>query len=721
MKLFGKNIRIAWRGSELLLPALMICMPLVAVKSYAQEKPDDDSIVIKRTLSEVVVHVFEQNIPLPDQPGAVAYLSGRELGRFNDLNIVHAMNTVPGVRMELRSPGSLRLNIRGSTLRAPFGVRNVKVYYNGIPLTDPGGNTYLNQLRFSDMGAVEIIKGPAGSLYGAGIGGVLLIKSDLFKDTLSGVDHLAWTAGGGSFGLLKGTLKAQWGNNKSKSQLRYGEVKKAGYRDHTRLKHRLAAYETTVRLNGKEKLNAFFHYSDLYYQTPGALTEAQFNKNPRASRPASGAFPSSEENQAAVHQKTFLLGIKHSYRFTKTLKNTTALYGAYTDFVNPTVRNYEFRKEPHFGGRTTFHYRRPGKTIQCSYWLGGEFQQGYLGQQDFQNAGGNPDSLMSSHRVNEFTGFLFAQGQWIFPNDWKVNAGMSLNHRSLHFTQTFPGPAVSFRKKSHLIAVPRIAISKKLNPDHLVYLDWSKGFSPPTVPELLPSTNQLNTDLEAEQGLQYEIGGKGYFFHRRLYYDVSLFLMDLTQSISLRRDSSGADYFLNAGGVHKKGVELGLRYALLKTGKTFLKHIDVWNNLTIFDFAYKDYVTGDKNYSGNTMPGTAPFTNVTGMDVLTNIGLNAYLTWQHTAAIPLNNENTVYGSAYDLLGFSVAYRRMVGRAVELNVAAGGDNLLNEKYSLGDDINAYGGRFFNAAPTVNFYMNIGVRVRLSADGQDSEPD
>jgi iron complex outermembrane receptor protein len=50
--------------------------------------------------------------------------------------------------MEERSPGSYRLNIRGSSLRSPFGVRNVKIYYNNIPFTDPGGNTYLNSLAF---------------------------------------------------------------------------------------------------------------------------------------------------------------------------------------------------------------------------------------------------------------------------------------------------------------------------------------------------------------------------------------------------------------------------------------------------------------------------------------------------------------------------------------------------------------------------------------------
>ena len=79
--------------------------------------------------------------------------------------------------MEERSPGSFRLAIRGSSLRSPFGVRNVKVYWNGIPFTDAGGNTYLNLFDFNSIANIEVIKGPGGSMYGAGTGGVVLLES----------------------------------------------------------------------------------------------------------------------------------------------------------------------------------------------------------------------------------------------------------------------------------------------------------------------------------------------------------------------------------------------------------------------------------------------------------------------------------------------------------------------------------------------------------------
>src|SRR5580765_3494197 len=138
------------------------------------QEPEQDS---SQTLNEVIVKAYEQNRKLMQVPASIAVINKTQLSHFNNTNILPALNSNPGIRMEERSPGSYRLNIRGSSLRSPFGVRNVKTYYNDIPYTDPGGNTYLNQLGYYNFNSIEIIKGPASSLYGAGIGGALLIHT----------------------------------------------------------------------------------------------------------------------------------------------------------------------------------------------------------------------------------------------------------------------------------------------------------------------------------------------------------------------------------------------------------------------------------------------------------------------------------------------------------------------------------------------------------------
>src|SRR5690606_41247029 len=80
-------------------------------------------------------------------------------------------------RVEERAPASYRISIRGSPLTAPFGVMNVKIYWNDIPFTTPDATTLLNILDLTNIEKTEIFKGPAGSIYGAGNGGVISFAS----------------------------------------------------------------------------------------------------------------------------------------------------------------------------------------------------------------------------------------------------------------------------------------------------------------------------------------------------------------------------------------------------------------------------------------------------------------------------------------------------------------------------------------------------------------
>src|SRR6478736_1891999 len=156
-----------------------------------------------KVLGEVVVSAYRSDRPVSEVSSSIGLVNEKELTRFNNTSILPAVNTIPGVRMEERSPGSYRFSIRGSSLRSPFGVRNVKFYWNGLPLTDGGGNTYLNLLDFDAFGRAEVIKGPGASLYGSGTGGVVLLNSPLTNQK-----QLQFTALGGSFGLQRYLAKA---------------------------------------------------------------------------------------------------------------------------------------------------------------------------------------------------------------------------------------------------------------------------------------------------------------------------------------------------------------------------------------------------------------------------------------------------------------------------------------------------------------------------------
>ncbi|HLU89656.1 MAG TPA: TonB-dependent receptor plug domain-containing protein, partial [Cyclobacteriaceae bacterium] len=130
-------------------------------KSFRVNPGDNIQVFLDRmefSLSEVVVSSFETERPLLQQAAAIHKVPYSDLLRFNETSLVNAFNTRPGIKVEERAPASYRISIRGSSLRAPFGVRNVKVYWNEIPFTAPDGTTPLNILDLSNLGNTEIIK-----------------------------------------------------------------------------------------------------------------------------------------------------------------------------------------------------------------------------------------------------------------------------------------------------------------------------------------------------------------------------------------------------------------------------------------------------------------------------------------------------------------------------------------------------------------------------------
>ena len=102
-------------------------------------------------LKVVTVTGFSQGEQINKQSAPIAYLSPKELNKFSPNDPVMAWNTFPGVNLEQRALSSYRVSIRGSSIRSPFGVRDVKVYWNGLPFTEANGSTALNLLSNTQM------------------------------------------------------------------------------------------------------------------------------------------------------------------------------------------------------------------------------------------------------------------------------------------------------------------------------------------------------------------------------------------------------------------------------------------------------------------------------------------------------------------------------------------------------------------------------------------
>lgn len=620
---------------------------------------------------------------------------GASLDRYNKTSFLPSFNLLPGVRMEERSPGSYRLNIRGSSLRSPFGVRNVKIYFNGLPLTDAGGNTYFNQLAFNNLASMEVSKGPAGSMYGAGTGGVVLLNSLNPRQLGAGAEIF-----GGSFGLYGLMANARWMAGNKMEAVSASYTAQEGYRDHTRMRRANASYSGELVKKSRYTLTGHLLATDMYYQTPGGLTKAEYEANPKQARPRVGTQPSAEEAKAAIYQQNLMAGLTQQWVAGKGWTNETGLYGAYNQVKNPAIRNYEMRQEPGWGLRTAFT-RETKKTNYRQQWItGAEAQWGDFSTKVYKNNAGEKGALLTDDDLHFFTWNAFTQLSRQYGERWDLTAGVSYFQNRADIKRNFPQGDNGLKKDYLNDWAPRLSVIFRPSGSWQISGLVSKGFSPPTVSELLPSTGVLATDLKPEYGWNFEGGIRWQSHSPRWNFGLNYFRFELMDAIVQRRDSTGADYYTNAGGTLQQGLEWSGGY-LAQFNQGAVQALSFQATYAYSHFRYMGFKQGSMDYSGNTLPSVPTHTFSILADLRFRNSLFMQTTFYAASAIWLNDANTARADPYQLLGFKAGY----GKKIQLY--AGVENLLDQTYSLGNDINAFGGRYFNVAQARNYYAGLKI--------------
>ena len=661
-----------------------------------------DTVTSSRSLNEVVVQAFNTRMQWKKVPAAVALITSNDMTRYANTSLVPVLNEVPGIRMEERSPASYRLSIRGSLLRSPFGVRNVKVYWNDIPLTDAGGNTYLNLVDMNELTGAELIKGPAASTYGAGTGGALLLKSE---QAFSAEPENHFTAGitGGSFGLFGEQTGWNYSKKNFTSSLQQTHQQSDGYREQSASRKDVLKWQGNWQLK-KQNVQFLVFYTDLYYQTPGGITLAQMQVNPKLSRQTAGAIPGSVQQKASIYNKTLFGGLHHEAQLSEHFVLKSFLTGNHTAFTNPFITNYEKRGEANFGAGTNLIYQT--KTANGSFqWMNGaEWLYNHSAINDFGNRGGNADTVQFKDDVFAKQWFAFSQAQWAVNDQWIFTAGFSLNNQSYKYKRLTDPGSVYANKSISMVVTPRVAVLYRINKDISLYALAAKGFSPPALAEVRPSDGNYYGDLNAEYGWNYETGIKGELFDQRLQFDIAAYFFSLQNAIVRRNNSVGAEYFVNAGGTKQNGIESFVKYQMINNPKAFISKIWVHSSYSYQPYRFDDYKQTTNNYSGNELTGVPRNIWVSGLDMIIQNGFYVDASLNCTSRLPLTDANDAYADAYQLLQIKFGYR-CNAKNKKIDLFFGVDNLLNQNYSLGNDINAAGKRYYNPATGRNVFSGI----------------
>lgn len=679
-------------------PAFSGLFFLCALQLHAQQ---DSSV----RLGEAEVRAYPDGRTLLGSPGSISVIDAKQLALHHDYSLVPAMNTIPGVRMEERSPGSFRLSIRGSLLRSPFGIRNIKVYLDDFPLTDAGGNTYLNSLDAGIISRIEVLKGPEASIFGANSGGVVIINPVPKK---ADSNYALAGLSAGSYGMLHEKFAIQESFPRYRFHFTQGFQQSEGYRENSRFRRHYAQLFQQFNYTGRAQLKAVLLYSDLAYRTPGGLTQSQFESNARSARPATATLPGATMQQAGVYNKTWYAGLSHHYVFSHRLRHVITLFGSLTAFENPFITNYETRGEHSSGIRTLVEVSTNEKAPAAVKWQTGiEAQQSRARISNYGNRAGNKDTLQAKDELRALAHFYFTRLSIDLGRRLFLEAAASLNFYAFRFRNEFPAMQDEQQRQFRPQLMPRVALSYLITERMAWRLSASRGFSPPTLAEIRPSNLLVNTALQPENGWNYETGLRYRNRDQRWMIDACVYYFRLDEAIVRRLDTAGNEYFVNAGGTRQAGLELQADISLVKPRNTrLIRELGLRNSFTHQHFLFRNYQDATGNYSGNRLTGTPRFVNVAGLLASFPAGISLFVQYNYTGDIPFDDANTVYAPAYHLVQAKAAWTRRYS-TVKLEVFAGADNILNQRYSLGNDLNAPGGRYYNPAPLRNYFTGINL--------------
>jgi iron complex outermembrane receptor protein len=691
---------------------------LLTTASAHAHAADPDTAVTEYALPDTVRIEGERlSIDPLRVPGAATLLTKDEWERRRLAGIDGVLEQVPGVVAQTRSGAQdVRVTIRGfgargSGDRSNAGTtRGIRFTLDGFPLTEPDGRTSLD---FADPGLMEsirVIRSNSSGLYGPASGGLI----DLYSTSKFKVPFVETAAEFGGFGYSRGHAEFGYVSGLSRLNFSISTSDFDGWRDHS------GGSQTTIMASfhtdpsPRTSVEAFVSGTKNLQRQPGALTQAEFDEDPRQADSTYEAQNSRRDNRIG----------RVAVRLTQRIGDgqTLTLGG----FVEPkTIHRSErnrFRdfQRAHVGG--TALYMVPftvGTTrVRWTSGLDDAFQDGSVLFYDLAPGGTRSTDLAANQRegINVFGAFTeFAVG---LGTRWELTAGGRWDF--VHYiSEDRQAPELNETRTLDR-GSPRAALSYRIHSDHSLYAALSSGIEAPAFNEIDPpapydTVTTLNPFLEPAYSTTVEVGAKGKLHFGRGFetvgYDVAIYTLEVNNDII---PWDGGAFYTTAGKSRRSGIELGLS-AGSNDGLSGRVSLAATKN------RYVDYETGAPDTSGNIVPVRYDDNESAGIP---STVFNASLRYQfgrgprgpyvegayhHIGEYFANDANTDVVEAYNVVDLTVgASHRFTYTTADFFVS--GRNLTDETYAASAYVNGANGRYLE--PGMERNVLVGVKLRIA---------
>ncbi len=580
------------------------------------------------------------------------------LKRAGAVDLEGGLNQIPGVKMETRGAGgSRRIRMRGSSLRSPFGVRNVWTLLDGFVLTTADGDSPVEWLDPGLLAGVEIMTGPSGAALGGSYSGALwaLSATNATRLTLRGATLGAGAAGEGASGSVAAqAAHGPW-------QVGWVSASQPGFREQeANRKHQGDLHWRQSR--GDWEQHAWLGLFDGMWELPGSLTAEDADAAPtRAPGVAYGARVErrrvatgwSQERERGGFWALLSLTDKHNPYGTSPFYNGDKREQA----ANASLRMVR-RGVLHVGDRSRWSWLTHA-VVQSD---GLRLEETDIGGEELRY-----DLASRTHR-----GWASAGVQRVGESGVAWHAGLAANHMA-RTTEGSVQDSLPFDERFHTTRLlPRAGIRIPAGPRMTGFLEWGTGINAPTSFEIVDPATLEATELRPEWGQTLEAGVRTQ--PGRWQAEATAFIQQVRDAIGVIPGPTDAPVLANADALQMRGIEVQA------SGGTASFAVRVW--ATLHRFAVQ--TLGD----AYAMPGTPLHT------------AGATLTWQRRAwsvhlrhrwndRAPLSNSGADWAPAHHRLDATVTWLR---GPWEVSLSA--LNATNSRYSDWYQVNAFGGKYFN---------------------------
>jgi iron complex outermembrane receptor protein len=621
-------------------------------------------------------------------------------------SLTEALLFVPGVVVSNRYNPTQdpRLAIRGFGARSAFGIRGVRVLRDGIPLTAADGQTAVDFLDLESLGAAELFRGSASALYGNSSGGVVDFRTRPPPDQGGQAAFAGWMSGDISRLSLSGGRRIGGLGLQGILTRNGGE----GPRDYSQ-------FEST-NLMGDARWEAFggtrFQFTTSLYdapeaENPGALTAAEMETDPTL--PDSNNIV--KKAGKVVSQAMFSLQAARDFGAWSLL--ASGQLGA-RDLENPLAFAIIDLDRVTNGASVRAQYA--GGAFRVA--IGADLLNQIDDRQNYTNcAGTSPrppatcpgtddrgsQTVDQEERVSGLGAYV--RGEYQVSSQLSVTGALRSDQTRFEVTdRRATDPALAELSRSMSAVSPMVGINWRIGVLTSAYASVSTSFETPTTTELAnrpTGVGGLNADLKPQHGISYEAGLKG-AHSSGIRYDVALFTIQTEDELipfQVPGAGAGRVYYRNAGQTTRKGAELGLSG---DAGPVSLGASATW-----LSYLYDDFVVAGTSFNGNRVPGVAPVTVNAFASVNPSWGLMA-VELMHAGKLAVNNANTAWADAYDILNARVAFR--VPTRFSMEPVVGVENIFDKTWASNVVVNAAGGRYYEPGPGRTYYVGLRMGTR-----------